>query len=114
MAAFEKSKDELAQLGVSVWAASVDSEEKTNEVLASGVSFPIGWGATREDADRIGAWWDESRNYIQPSELLFRRDGRILQSSYSSGPLARTDPGDVASLVKFLVEREKKKAGSTS
>ena len=109
MAAFEAKKAELAELGVSVWAASVDSEEKTSEVKASGVSLPIGFGVTRDLADRLGSWWDETRGYVQPSEFVFRRDGRILQSSYSSGPLARTDPADVASLLRFLIEREKRR-----
>jgi peroxiredoxin len=113
LAAFEQKKEELAQLGVSVWAASVDPEEQTKEVAASGVSIPLGYGVPRELADRLGSWWDSSRNYMQPSEFLFRRDGRIVQSSYSSGPLARTDPGDVASLVRFLIARaEKQKATS--
>jgi peroxiredoxin len=114
LAAFEAKKNELAELGVSVWAASVDAEEKTNEVKASGITLPIGVGVSRELADRLGAWWDETRGYMQPSEFVFRRDGRILQSSYSSGPLARTDPGDVVSLLRFLIEREKKKAASAS
>jgi peroxiredoxin len=114
LAAFEAKKAELAELGVSVWAASVDSEEKTNEVRASGISFPIGYGVARELADRLGSWWDETRGYVQPSEFVFRRDGRILQSSYSSGPLARTDPGDVVSLLRFLIDREKRKAATGS
>jgi hypothetical protein len=49
---------------------------------------------------------------MQPSELVFRRDGRIVNSSYSSGPLARTEPGDVISLFRFLIERANKKAAS--
>jgi peroxiredoxin len=114
LAAFESKRGELAELGVSVWAASVDAEEKTNEVRASGISFPLGWGVSRELADRLGSWWDESRGYMQPAELIFRRDGRIVQSSYSSGPLARTDPADVISLLRFLIERARKKEASAA
>lgn len=112
MAAFEQKKEALAALGVSVYAAAVDSVEQTQEVIDSGISFPVGWGVDRDTADRIGAWWEERRNHIQPSEFLIRRDGRIVQSSYSSGPLARTHPDDVETLVKFLIKLwERKQSG---
>ena len=111
MAAFEEKKEKLAELGVSVYAAAVDREEKTAEVAESGITFPLGWGVTREIGDRLGSWWDERRDYIQPTEFVFRRDGRILQSSYSSGPLARTHPDDVVSMLGFLIARAEKKKG---
>ncbi len=108
MAAFEEKKKELADLGVKIFAASVDSEEKTTEVAQSGISFPLGFGLTRENGNTLGAWWDEKRNFIQPSEFVFRRDGKIVQSSYSSGPLARTLPEDVIGLLGFLISKERK------
>jgi peroxiredoxin len=111
LAAFEEKKGELAELGVSVYAASVDSEEKSAEVAGSGITFPLGWGVSREIGDRLGSWWDERRDYIQPSEFVIRQDGRILQSSYSSGPLARTHPDDVLSMIKFLKARAEQKKG---
>ena len=110
MAAFEEKKQELADLGIKVFAASVDSEEHTAEVAKSGISIPLGHGITRKDADALGSWWEEKRDFIQPSEFVFRRDGQIVQSSYSSGPLARTLPDDVLALLGFLISRERKKA----
>lgn len=110
MAAFEEKKQELANLGVKVFAASVDSEEHTQEVAESGISFPLGHGITREDANALGSWWDEKRNFVQPSEFVFRRNGQIIQSSYSSGPLARTLPEDVLALLGFLMARERKQS----
>jgi peroxiredoxin len=109
LAAFEEKKQELADLGVKVFAASVDSEEHTAEVAQSGISFPLGHGVRREDGDALGSWWEEKRDFIQPSEFLFRRDGQILQSSYSSGPLARTLPEDVIALLGFIISRQNKK-----
>jgi len=41
---------------------------------------------------------------------VFRRSGQIIQSSYSSGPLARTTPEDVLALLGFLIARKKKKS----
>jgi peroxiredoxin len=110
LAAFEEKKNELADLGVKVFAASVDSEEKTTEVMQSGISFPLAHGVTRKDANALGSWWDEKRSFIQPSEFVFRRNGQIIQSSYSSGPLARTLPEDVVALLGFLIARDKKKS----
>ena len=114
MAAFEEKKQELAELGVSVFAASVDSEEKTREVADSGVGFPLGYGVTRELADRIGAWWDERRGFIQPSEFVIDQKGMVLHSTYSASPIGRTDPGDVVSLLGFLAARRKSTQATSS
>ena len=110
MAAFEEKKQELADLGVKIFAASVDSEAHTAEVAQSGISFPLGYGVTRDDVKALGSWWDEKRDFVQPSEFMFRRNGQIIQSSYSSGPLARTRPEDVIELLGFLISRQRKQS----
>jgi len=79
----------------------VDTGDKAQEVSAD-VSFGVGEGVSRETAEQVGAWWDEKRGYVQPSEFLFRSGGAIVQSSYSDGPLARTLAEDVCGLVGFL------------
>ncbi len=73
--------------------------------MASEVSFPIGAGVTREQAEAIGAWWDDGRSIVQPAQFLIRRDGTIVQSTYSDGPLGRLLAEDVLGLVKFLVSQ---------
>lgn len=114
MAAFEEKKSELAAKGISVFAASVDSPEKTKEVSDSGPSFPIGHSVQRELGDRIGAWWDTRRDFIQPSEFVIDREGRVLHSLYSASPIGRTDPGDVLSLIGFFEARRKAKAAKAA
>lgn len=94
-------------MGVSVFAATVDSEEKVQEIVDGGISFPMGFGVTREDGDRLGSWWDERRNFIQPSEFVIDKRGVVLHSTYSASPIGRTDPGDVLSILKFLEARKK-------
>ncbi len=101
MAAFEEKQSELQALGVSVVAGSVDTGDHAREV-ADSVSFPVAQGVTRETADALGSWWEERRNIVQPTEFVLRRDGGIVNASYSDGPLARTDPDDVCTLVNFL------------
>lgn len=69
------------------------------------MSFPIGAGVTREQAEAIGAWWEDRRGIVQPSQFLMRRDGSIIQSTYSDGPLGRLLAEDVLGLVNFLVKQ---------
>ena len=73
--------------------------------MADEVSFPIGAGVTREQAEAIGAWWEDRRGIVQPSQFLMRRDGSIIQSTYSDGPLGRLLAEDVLGLVNFLVKQ---------
>ena len=100
MAGFEKIKPELDALGVNVVAASVDPIDKAKEVAAE-LSFPVGYGVTRAMADQLGAWWEERRSIIQPSEFLVAADGKVRSATYSSGPIGRVEPSDVVKLVNF-------------
>jgi peroxiredoxin len=100
LAGFAKLRAELDAVGASVFAASVDPMDKAQEV-AREVSFPVGYGVTREVADRLGAWWEERRSIIQPSEFLIGADGKILASSYSDGPIGRIDAADVIKVINF-------------
>ena len=92
-------------MGVKIIAASVDDEEKAGEVAAE-VSFPVAHGATRADGDTVGAWWEERRGIIQPSEILIGNDGKVVTSSYSSGPLGRMDAEDVVKMVTMYLSRK--------
>jgi peroxiredoxin len=101
---FAELKGELDALGIKVAAASVDPIDKAKEV-ADEVNFPIGYGVTKEIADRLGSWWMPGRDAIQPTELIIGPAGKIVASSYSDGPLARTQAADVISLVKIYDRR---------
>ena len=76
MVAFDSLQDELAELGVEVMAASIDMGDASKEV-AEEVSFKIGEGVTRDQADLLGAWYGDARHpkMIQPSEFLGNVDG---------------------------------------
>ena len=100
MVGFEKLKGELDALGAKVFAASVDPVDKAREVAAE-VSFPVGYGVTREIAGKLGSWWEDRRSIIQPSEFVLGADGRILASSYSDGPIGRIDAADVIKMINF-------------
>jgi peroxiredoxin len=100
LAGFEKLGSELDALDVKVLAASVDPLEKAREVAAE-LSFRVAYGVTREQADSIGAWWEERRSIVQPSEFLLAADGKVRAATYSSGPIGRMDAADVVKLVNF-------------
>ena len=104
MVGFEKQREALAELGVSIIAGSVDAEDKTAEVAAE-LGFPVAWGVTREMGDKFGAWWDEERAFIQPSEFFITGSGEVLASTYSSSPVGRMDPEDAVTLAKFIIGR---------
>ncbi len=110
MAGFEAAKAEFEDLDFKVIAASVDDEEKADEIAAN-LSFPVAHGVTRDDADKLGAWWGAAHGgIIQPSEFIVGADGKVVEATYSSGPIGRVDAADVAKLTKFREERAKQNA----
>ena len=64
----------------------------------------MAYGVTREVADRLGSWWEPERNFIQPSEFIVDRDGKIITSSYSAGPLARLLADDVVDFMQRMIK----------
>jgi len=91
----------LRQLGVSVFAATVDSLEETASV-ALPLSFPVAWGVDRELGDLLGAFWETRRDHIQPTEFLVNKKGRVLSSTYSTSPLGRMDADETVTLMKMI------------
>ena len=57
---------------------------------------------TRADGDAIGAWWEERRDHIQPSEFVLSRSGTVMFSTYSNSPVGRMDPEETLTLIKYL------------
>ena len=101
MADFENHVQELGDAGIKVIAASVDPEDKAQEVAAD-LSYPVAFGVTRDEANLLDTWWEDRRQIIQPSEFLLKQDGTVMTSSYSSGPLGRILASDVVKMVKFV------------
>lgn len=93
-------------MGVKVVAASVDPLDKAQEVAAD-LSFPIGYGVTRDIANALGSFWEDRRNIIQPSEYVVGADGKIVTASYSDGPLGRFEAGDIVKMVNFYESQKK-------
>ena len=97
----EENLQALKDLDVSVVAASVDSEEKAAEVAAD-LSFPMAHGVTKEQADQLGAWWEDRRGIIQPSEFFLGPNHKVIYNTYSSGPIGRMNPPDIVKMIGFV------------
>ena len=96
-----------------IYAVSVDSLEQAGEVVAKGLTFPVAYGATKEDAETIGAWWSEDRGgYIQPAEFLLGRGGVVLGSMYASGPVGRMGADEAVRLITNRERRRREEAGA--
>ncbi|MDE0758324.1 MAG: redoxin domain-containing protein [Pseudomonadales bacterium] len=101
LAGYEERREAFLAEGVSIIAAAVDSQEKTLEVAES-LQFPVAYGVTRQQADALGAWWDDRREFIQPTEFMLTRKGKVMFSTYSNAPVGRMDPAETLTLIKFL------------
>ena len=106
MDGFSAAASELAENNVSVVAASSDPQDKAAE-MADDLGFPVGFGVDEATASAIGGYWEARRNFAQPSEFVINPNGKIVQLSYSDGPLARTEAGDVLKMVAFLEKQRK-------
>lgn len=106
LAAWQEKKAELEALGASIFTASVDSLEQAQEVVGQGLTFPVAYGVTREESERFGAWWEEERGYIQPSEFLLGRGGVVLGAMYASGPVGRMGADEA---VRLITNRERRR-----
>ena len=106
MDGFQELWPEFEARGISILAGSVDDEGNARKI-ADGKSFPFAYGMTREHADRIGAWWEDRRGIVQPSEFILDGENRVEVSSYSDGPLGRMDAADALRLIDLYESRKK-------
>lgn len=105
---YEERRAAFAEQGVGVIAAAVDSEEKTLEVAERlGLGFPVAHGVTKDQAELLDSWWDEGRDFIQPSEFVLSKSGRVLMSTYSNSPIGRMDSAEALTLVTMMNARRK-------
>jgi|TARA_B100002003_G_scaffold249757_1_gene286971 hypothetical protein len=70
--------------------------------VAADLGFPVAFGVTHEDGDAIGAWWEDRRDHIQPSEFVLSGSGKVMMSTYSNSPVGRMDPAETLSVITYL------------
>ncbi len=63
------------------------------------IGFPIVYGLdVRKEAEKIDAYFDSENGYFQPANFILR-DGKVVQATYSSGPLGRLQAEQVLMLI---------------
>ena len=85
-------------------ALSVDPlEEARKTAERHGLTFPLGYGVNGpEFAAQTGAFFDETKRYLQATGFVLQPDGLVAHAVYSTGPVGRYDASDVIGLIDYL------------
>ncbi len=61
--------------------------------------FPVVYGLdVRKEAEKIDAYFDREDGYFQPANFILQ-NGKVIQATYSSGPLGRLQAEQVLMLI---------------
>jgi peroxiredoxin len=108
LADFQSLSRDFEAEGIKVIAGSVDPIEKARETVEKmGITYPVAYGLDMEAISEItGAYYEEERQFLQPTCFLIRPDNTVEVACYSSGPIGRFVAKDVLSLVKFYKSKK--------
>ncbi len=86
----------------------MDKEEDARKMVEKHkIGFRVVYGLdVRKEAEKIGAYFDSENGYFQPANFILRH-GKVVQATYSSGPLGRLQAEHVLMLVDHYREQEK-------
>jgi peroxiredoxin len=114
LAELERTAAEFAKAGVGVVAISGDPEDRartfTDEI---GVSFPVGYGLTVVQMQRLGLYVSEPRSaketdrpFAEPAVFVINADGLLQVLDISNAPFARPDLAGLAKGLKFIRDND--------
>lgn len=108
MADYQNHLGEFLAENIGVVAMSVDPVEKAKETIdAQGLTFPVAYGLHAPgDAEPIGAFWEERRAIFHATNVILEAEGKILQATYSTGPIGRITAADALSYIRFVKKRK--------
>jgi hypothetical protein len=91
-----------------VIALSVDPLEKAKEMVErTGATFPIAYGLkVPEDADKVGAYWEERRGIFHATNFTLDSNGKVLQACFATGPIGRISAADALSSIRGTKRRK--------
>jgi peroxiredoxin len=102
--AFQRAKDDLAEVGARVVALSVDDEATTADLIAQGgLEFDVGYGADASAlAAATGAFVNDDPLFVQSTGFVLNPAGQVVVAVYSTGAIGRLVPEDVIGLIRYL------------
>jgi peroxiredoxin len=100
--------EDFKKENVDVVALSVDASDQAKETVEKlKLTFPVAYGLeVPADAEKIGAFWDERRKIIQPANFVLDSDHKVIDASYSIGPIGRITAADALSHIQFFKKRK--------
>lgn len=107
LADYQSHIEEFEAENIGVMALSVDPLAKAQESVAGQhVTFPVAYGLTApRDAAPIGAFWEERRGIFHATNIILE-GGKILQATYSTGPIGRITATDALSYIRLMKKRK--------
>ena len=108
MADFQSHINEFEKENVEILALSVDSLDKARETVEKlQLTFPVAYGLeVPADAEKIGAFWEERRRIIHATSFILDSDKKVVDASYSIGPIGRIVAVDALSHIQFFKKRK--------
>jgi len=104
--------DEFKQENVDVVALSVDPLDQAKEMVKRvGATFPIAYGLkVPQDADRVGAYWEERRKIIHATNFIIDPDRKVTQACFATGPIGRIVAEDALRSIQGAKKRRTQKS----
>jgi peroxiredoxin len=104
--------EEFKKENVNIVALSVDPLDKAKETVDKlQLTFPVAYELeVPRDAEKIGAFWNERRRIIQPANFVLDSDKKVVDASYSVGPIGRIVAADALSHIQFFKRQKAQKS----
>ena len=108
MADYQSQIDAFKQEKVDLIALSVDPLYKAKETVEQQkLTFPVVYGLeVPRDADKIGAFWEERRKIFHATNFILDSNKKVVDASYSIGPIGRIVAADALSHIQFFKRRK--------
>ena len=118
----ETMQSQWKDAGFSISVVSADTLEKAQaDVKEFGWTFPIGFGLTETDMQRLGVYISDpltpdetDRRFAEPAVYCLRPDGTIQIAAISNGPSARPDLAELLDGMIFTIEHGKPARGTVN
>ena len=108
MADFQAHREQFEQENVDIIALSVDPLDKARQMVERvSATFPIGYGLkVPEDADKVGAYWEERRKIIHATNFIIDSAKKVTQACFATGPIGRIVAADALRSVQGAKKRK--------